>query len=107
MTQYELLYREGRLKQWVRRHFASKDSRAGTPLKASTRERRVMSACYVMAVASLAGVVILTEAGSALWLQLLPMASLLLWCGLAALVDTASTWQRQYCALLIERACRD
>ena len=107
MTQYELSYREGRLKQWVRRHFASKDSRAGTPLKASTRERRVMSACYVMAVASLAGVVILTEAGSALWLQLLPMASLLLWCGLAALVDTASTWQRQYCALLIERVCRD
>ena len=107
MTQYELLYREGRLKQWVRRHFASKDSRAGTPLKASTRERRVMSACYVLAVASFAGVVILTEAGSALWLQLLPMASLLLWCGLAGLVDTASTWQRQYCALLIERACRD
>ena len=107
MTQYELSYREGRLKQWVRRHFASKDSRAGTPLKASTRERRVMSACYVLAVASLVGVVVTTEAECSLWVQLLPLAALVL-CGvLIRLLETASAWQRQYYALLVDRMNRD
>jgi hypothetical protein len=60
-----------------------------------------------MAVASLVVLVGLSEAGCSRLVQLLPLASLLLWCGLAGLVEKASAWQRELYSMLEDRVCRD
>ncbi len=87
-------YREGRVKMWVRKHFASKESRAGLPKSQSQRERWVVGAMCAVAGMFLLIMIGLTETGRVLWAQL-PMVLALLWCGLAGLVETASDWQRE------------
>ena len=92
-------YSEGRLKMWMRKHFASKEARAGIPKEASWRERSVRRICCVMAVAYLLLAVLLAQLW---WAQTLCIGLCVFWCGLAGLYESASQWERESQCWLID-----
>ena len=88
-------YRERRLKRWVRRHFASKESRTGVSKSESRRERLIMHIYCVTAVACfLLAMLFPFPRVSLLWAQAVCMAVCAFWCALAGLYESASDWQR-------------
>jgi|GEM_PF-5331469 len=67
----------------------------GLPKSDSLRERLVIRTECAIAIVFLLATIGLTETGCVLWAQLLSLALVLLCCGLAGLVETASDWQRE------------
>jgi hypothetical protein len=97
-------YSEGVLKAWVRRRFASKESRAGVSKEDAWHERMVSRICCGMAIAYFLVAMLFTPVSRLLWAQAVAMMLCVFWCVLAGLFESGCKWQRESMSWPIDSA---